>query len=108
MTGDGIDDRRDAVPQRLVLEQREVVRRVVGDDRDAGIQQRAERRDDLADDLGRRAPLRAGVRGGDAVDGGGALGDLDARDRRTSRARWMTRARGIQQADVRRDDAVRA
>ena len=32
--------------QRLVLEQREVVRRVVGDDRDAGSEQRAQRGDD--------------------------------------------------------------
>ena len=64
--------------ERLVLEQREVVRRVVGDDRDAGIQQRAQRLDDLGDDLGGRSALGAGVLGRDAVDGGRALGDLDA------------------------------
>ncbi len=67
--GGRVAERLDPVPQRFVLQQREVVRGVVCDDRDAGIQQGPQRRDDLADDvLGRTTPSPR-LCGADAVDG---------------------------------------
>ena len=102
---DALDQRLDAVAARLAVEAGEVEARVEGDDRDALQQLLGERRDDLLDRFERRAALRAGALGRDAVDGGGARRDRYARveqprveDRRPAVADDAHRGR---------DDAVR-
>ena len=68
----------EAVPPQLRVEQAQVERGVVGDDGDATAQGLGQVGGDLLQRLARRATVRAGVLGADAVDGGGRVRDGDA------------------------------
>ena len=101
----GGEDRVDAMPERLVLEQREVIRRVVRDDRDSLIQEGAEGHHHGGDDLCRGRAVRARMGGRHTVDRRRAFGDLHS-----GIGEPVTRAdhpaRGIQHSDMGGDDAV--
>jgi hypothetical protein len=102
---DALEQRRDAVAARLAVEAGEVEARVERDDGDAGEQLLGEQRDDLLDRLARLPSLRAGALGRDAVDGGGAGGDLDPR---VAQPRVEDRRPAVaDDAHGGRDDAVR-
>ena len=74
---------------------------VVGDDRDAGIQQRAQRVDDLLDDVARRRADRPRVLGRDAVDRGRADSGISMPGSAIQSRARIDRAARVEQPDVR-------